>query len=144
MIFSQVLSPSQRALFPSSPVKFLGYTIYKAARYTGQNGWNLATGHYNYARQIPQTINRSMKSDIRAKLPDDVLSKPIGGTAVMHSHQTMAAMSQKYKLPIWQVPDANLEEEDKNTVRGNSARYRATQSGYTEFAADLLSRMRGI
>lgn len=143
-ILSQVLSPSQRDNFPEEPVKFLGYTIYRAARYAGQNEWDLATGHYNYAKQIPETILSSIGPSIRANLESALLEKPIGGTAVMHSHQTMAAMAQKYKAPIWRVPNVDLEATDRSTVGGNSARYFSTFNAYKKFAKDVLRRIEAI
>lgn len=140
-ILRQVLPPSRQSLLPDSGVKFLGYSVYKATRYAGQNEWNLATGHYNYAKQIPETIEANISAGLRANLPNHVLNAPIGGEAVMHSHQTMATMAQKYKTPIWLVPDAQLEAGDRSSIGGNAGRYRETQNAYHTFSQDILDRL---
>lgn len=143
-ILTQVLPSSRKSLFPKTGVKFLGYTVYKSTKYAGQNEWNLATGHYNYARQIPQTIQNSIGIELRANIAPDVINSPIGGTAIMHSHQTMATMAQKYNCPIWKVPDQNLALDDRNTIGGNAARYRETRNSYRVFAIDFSKRMEAI
>jgi cellulose biosynthesis protein BcsQ len=143
-ILRQVLPPSRQSLLPKSGVKFLGYSVYKATRYAGQNEWNLATGHYHYAKQIPRTIDANISASLRASLPTDLLNSPIGGDAIMHSHQTMATMAQKYKTPMWLVPDCDLEAGDRSTIGGNAARYRETKSAYHTFAQDILSRLEAV
>lgn len=143
-ILRQVLPRNRQSLLPSSGVKFLGYCVYKATRYAGQNEWNLATGHYNYAKQIPKTIKENIPPDLRVNLPSNTLNSPIGGEAIMHSHQTMATMAQKYKTPMWLVPDCDLESGDRSTIGGNAARYRATQQAYQDFAEDILDRLEAI
>ena len=140
-ILKQVLPPSRQSLLPKSGVRFLGYSVYKATKYAGQNEWNLATGHYNYAKQIPDTIDANIPTDLRANLPADLLNSPIGGEAIMHSHQTMATMAQKYKAPMWLVPDCDLEAGDRSTIGGNAARYRGTKAAYHTFAQDILHRL---
>lgn len=140
-ILRQVLPSSRQALLPRAGVKFLGYTVYKATKYAGQNEWDLATGHYNYARKIPRTIQDNIPRYMMANLSDDMANSPIGGTAIMHSHQTMATMAQKYKTPMWKVPDADLDHGDKNTIAGNAIRYRDTGKAYRKFARDLLQRL---
>lgn len=143
-VLRQVLPQNRQSLLPEAGVKFLGYSVYKATRYAGQNEWNLATGHYNYAKQIPKTIENHISSDLRANLPSDTLSSPIGGEAVMHSHQTMATMAQKYKTPMWLVPDSDLKSGDKSTISGNAARYRETKKAYHAFAKDILDRLKAV
>ncbi|MGB0694782.1 MAG: ParA family protein [Rhodospirillaceae bacterium] len=143
-ILQQVLPESRRGLFSDVPVKFLGYTIYKAQRYAGQNEWDLATGHFNYAQKIPSMIGDNIGKDIRAPINEDILNMPIGETAVMHTHQTMATMSQKYKVPMWEVPNKALDLEDKSTISGNRKRYYDTKERYIEFAEDLCARMEAI
>lgn len=69
-ILQQVLPPSRQSLLPSSGVKFLGYTVYKSTRYAGQNEWNLATGHYNYAKQIPGYIKENIPNSLRINVSD--------------------------------------------------------------------------
>ncbi len=138
-----LLSDSKRSGFPEKFVQFLGFTIYKAKKYsTDSNPWNLATAHYSFAEQIPGTIKRFIPADTFRHLSDDLLSTPIGKTAVMHDHMTMAAMAQKYKRPIWLVPGhGNLDAEDRSTILGNRRRFEDTRQGYQEFARDLLSRV---
>jgi cellulose biosynthesis protein BcsQ len=137
-----LLSTEKRSIFPDDFVKFLGFTIYNARKYTGNNDWDLATAHYNYAQQIPSTIQNYIKSDIRAHLTKKQLSTPIGEAAVMHSHSTLPSMAQKYHLPIWRVPSSpNLEGSDKSTVSGNRALYEGTRAKYHQFAQDVLIRL---
>ena len=62
----------------------------------------------------------------------------------MHSHNTLPNMAQKYNQPMWKLPDeyySNLEQEDKNTIRGNGSAYRSTRDKYEQFAKDLLERI---
>lgn len=141
-VLKSVLPKPKLKEFPGKPVQFLGYTIYNARRYTGEkNVWNLASGHYNYAQQIPSTIESYIGESLRASLNHNKLSEPIGGTSVMYSHSTMATHAQKYNAPIWRVPDAPLDADDKSTVSGNKAKYKDTQEKYRTFAKDAISRL---
>jgi cellulose biosynthesis protein BcsQ len=142
----QLLSESKRAAFPAKFVRLLGYTIYNAKRYSGQaNKWNLAVGHLNYARQLPKVIRTFVPADVRDAFDDIVMAEPIGGTAVMHSHNTAASMAQKYHLPIWKLPSfAGLDTADALTIRGNKAPYEATKSAYKKFSEALLARMEAL
>ncbi len=139
----KVLSEKKRRNFPSKFVQFLGYTIFNARKYTGvRNEWNLAQAHYNYAKQIPDTVRKFISPEVREHLPNDLLTKPIGGTAVMHSHSTLPNMAQKYQCPIWLVPTKpGIEAEDRGTIIGNRHNYELTQNQYKEFAKDLLNRL---
>jgi cellulose biosynthesis protein BcsQ len=137
-----LLSSEKRSYFPDEFVRFLGFTIYNARKYTGSNGWDLAKAHYNFAQQIPQTVKSFIKKEIRSHLSTDQLAAPIGDTSVMHSHSTLPSMAQKYHLPIWKVPQCPyLEGTDKSTIAGNRATYEATQTGYHSFAKDVLERL---
>lgn len=142
-VMHSLLSDEKRKQLPSSFVKFLGYTIFNAKKYSGQgNSWDLAHAHYNYARQIPDAIRNYIPPAARAGLTDAVLSQPIGGTAVMHTHNTLPNMAQKYRVPIWDVPTRpNLEDDDRTTIIGNRARYEATREAYVAFARDVMSRV---
>ena len=81
--------------------------------------------------------------DAMKHLSTTQLDEPIGGTAVMHTHNTLPNMAQKYHLPIWDVPDcAALETDDISTISGNRTTYQATKEKYIAFASDLLSRMK--
>lgn len=141
-----LISEEQRAMFPSSFVHFLGYTIYNARKFTGKttSHWNLAQAHLNYAKQIPEFINKYIIEDVRSGLTKRQITDPIGGTAVMHSHNTLPNMSQKYKCPIWKVPTCtNLDDEDANTIKLNSKKYYIpTFDGYKKFAEDFLNRVK--
>ncbi|EMN7334524.1 ParA family protein [Vibrio vulnificus] len=140
-IVYKLISNEKRHLFPPKFVTFLGYTIYNAKKYTGYNEWDLAKAHMNYARQIPQTIEENIKEEMRSHLTKEQLSSPIGGTAVMHTHNTFPSMAQYYNNPMWAVPDLqNIEEDHQNTLRGAGAKYRETKSDYIRFCTDLLTR----
>lgn len=138
----QLLPKSRRMAFPKSFVQFLGYTIYNAKKYAGNNKWDLAKANYHYATQIPETIKTYINSEVRSNLPDDLLKDPVGGTAIMHTHNTLPSMAQKYHVPIWEVPGVSiLEAEDKGTILGNRAIYEGTREKYCQFAAELLGRI---
>jgi len=84
-----LISEQKRGQFPQEFVKFLGFTIYNARKYTGQNEWDLAAAGMSYARQIPGAIRRYIPADVRRNLDDVNLASPIGGTAVRHTHNTL-------------------------------------------------------
>jgi cellulose biosynthesis protein BcsQ len=137
-----LLSSGKRSYFPDDFVRFLGFTIYNARRYSGSNDWDLATAHYNFAQQIPSTVKSYIKKEIRSHLSQDQLASPIGGTSVMHSHATLPSMAQKYHLPIWKVPSyGGLEAADKSTIAGNRATYEGTRLRYHSFAKDVMKRL---
>lgn len=141
-IIYQLISNEKRHLFPEKFVTFLGYTIYNAKKYTGVTEWDLAKAHMNYAKQIPTTIQKNIRADMREHLTDDLLNSPIGKMSVMHTHNTFPSMAQHYNSPMWLVPDLhNIETEHANTLRGASKQYRATKSDYIEFCEDLLLRI---
>lgn len=139
-----LLSNEKRALFPENFVRLLGFTIYNAKRYSGASPWDLAQAHYNYATQIPGAIAEFIPEAVRDHLDQSVWSHPIGETAIMHTHNTMPAMAQKYHCPMWKVPSAPLEQEDTSTVSGNRGLFQATQERYHTFAKDLLSRLNSL
>ncbi|HVY75207.1 MAG TPA: ParA family protein [Puia sp.] len=137
-----LISEDKRKQFPQNFVRFLGYTIYNAKKYTGATVWDLAQAHYNYAQQIPRTIVENISPEVRNHLSQEQANTPIGLTAVMHSHNTLPNMSQKYKRPIWQIPNLpNLDVEDRNTIIGNRAIYEATRQRYIDFANSFLERI---
>ena len=138
-----LLSDQKRENFPRNFVRFLGFTIFNARKYSG-GPWDLAQAHYNYASQVPKTITNYIPDQILGCLSPDQLSKPIGGTSVMHSHSTMPTMAQKYRQPIWKVPSTTLEQDDRGTILGNRARFEETKQGYHKFAEDLLDRIRSL
>jgi len=140
-----LLSAEKRKSFPEHFVRLLGFTVYNAKKYTGVTPWDLAIAHYNYATQIPDAIKHFISPEIRSHLSDELLSHPIGDTAIMHTHNTLPSMAQRYHLPMWRVPSCpNLESTDISTVAGNRAIYEATQEKYFEFAKDLLTRITSL
>jgi len=141
-----LLSDAKREYLPNNFVRFLGFTIFNAKRYaTTKNPWNLAKAHYHYAQQIPDTIKRFIPKEALSNLDDDQLSIPIGGTSVMHSHSTLPNMAQKYKVPMWEVPNCrDLDPDDAGTIAGNRERFHATQAAYRTFVTDLLKRIQTL
>lgn len=141
IIFS-LISPEKRGLFPNNFVNFLGYTIYNAKkRSDGKNPWGLARAHYNYASQIPSVVKQFIPEEIRSHINDGIANQPIGELSVMHGHNTFPAMAQKYNLPMWQVPSAAIESEDKPSIQPNTDKYESTLAAYQEFSSDLISRI---
>lgn len=141
LLFS-LLTEEKRDLFPKKFVHLLGYTIYNAKKYSGKrNPWNLAAAQYNYALQIPMTIEKFVDREVWG-VDGEILKVPIGSISVMHTHNTLPNMAQKYHLPIWRVPTyAALETDDISTIAGNRTIYEDTRSKYFEFARDLLLRI---
>jgi cellulose biosynthesis protein BcsQ len=142
-IIYKLISTEKRHNFPEKFVTFLGYTIYNAKKYSGYNNkWDLARAHLNYADQIPSVIEHCIAEDLRSHLTPELLAEPIGGTLVMHSHNTFPSMAQHYHRPMWQVPSLdNIEPEHINTLRGASQRYEDTREAYMAFGIDLISRI---
>lgn len=136
-----LISDAKRNQFPGEFVRLIGYTIYNAKRYSSQlNELNLASAHYHYAKQIPKTIEKYVSRE--NSLPfEGILSGSIGGTSIIHSHNTFPSLSQKYHTPMWMLPDAELEAEDRSTVAGNRKKYEATREAYQSFAEDFLHRV---
>lgn len=140
-----VLSDKKRSAFPAHFVKFLGYTIYNARRYAGQNELDLATAPYAYARRLPGVIQRKIPMECYSHLEEAVIAQPIGSTSIMHSHNTLVLMAQKYRQPMWRIPGlANLASEDRSTISGNRGMYQEKQTLYHSFATDLMTRLEGL
>jgi len=136
------ISDQKRANFPRSFVKFMGYTLYNAKRYSRyENELNLAKAHQNYAVQIPSTIRSAIDNDNMIAL-STVADRSIGDNAIIHSHNTFPSMSQKYHMPMWKLPDSGiLDPEDRSTIGGNQHAFRATRDAYHGFASDFLARV---
>lgn len=140
-----VLSDKKRGSFPPNFVKFLGYTLYNAKRYTGQNDYDIATAHYGYAKKLPEVISARIPSECYSHLGPSVIAQPIGGTSIIHSHNTLPAMAQKYRVPMWKVPEhPGLLAEDKSTVAGNRSIYEEKRAMYHGFASDLMKRLANL
>lgn len=137
------LSDAKRIQFPSTFVKFIGYTLYNARKYSGSdNDLDLARAHNFYADQIPKTIADYIREEDMINLPEGVLSGSIGDNAIIHSHNTFPSMSQKYHVPMWRLPDyVGLEGSDKSTISGNRQKYVETRESYHDFATDFLKRI---
>lgn len=135
-----LLSDTKRSQFPEKFVKLIGYTIYNARKYTGQNDLDLAQAHYHYAQQIPTTIKNFVDPENSLSF-NEILTGSVGGKAVIHSHNTFPSMSQKYHKPMWLLPDIAMEPEDRGTIASNQTRYRETRAAYHEFANDFLTRV---
>ena len=104
----------------------------------------MAEAHYNYAKQIPDTIKKNIGVNLRSHLTEELLRDPIGGTAIMLTHNTFPSMAQYYHLPMWKVPSLlpnNVEEGHVNTLRGSSSRYNDTGPAYKAFCKDLIHRV---
>ena len=142
----QLLSGEKRKSFPEKFVKLLGFTIYNAKKYSSTGKpWDLATAHYNYAMQIPGAIKDFIRPEIRDYISESTLARPVGETAIMHTHNTLPGMAQKYHLPIWEVPKSNsLDPVDAGTIKGNASAYEGTRERYVKFATDLLTRIQAL
>lgn len=153
-----LLSDERRSKFPSHFVQFLGYTIYNAKKYTRDNEpfneYNLAQAHYQYVTQIPDTIINYIQASNRTRVPTELIAKPIGGSSIIHSHNTFPAMAQALKCPMWRVPEvyANLESTNLDYLlflmqngfeynRGNNGRLREIGANYRAFTNDLITRI---
>lgn len=141
-----IISAEKRKEFPQEPVRFLGYTIYNAKKESRKpEQWNLPLAHYNYAQQIPGTINQHIAKEVRKHLSEKMVTTPIGNNAVLHTHSTLTNMAQKYKKPIWALPDyEGLDPDDKSTISGNRKFYKETKAKYVEFAEDFLERVKTL
>ncbi|MFC0156200.1 hypothetical protein ACFFJ4_22215 [Xanthomonas dyei] len=98
-----------------------------------------------YSRRRSEAYERvvqSFPSQVISKSIKGVVSNPIGGTSIMYSHSTIPGMSQKYRVPIWDVPDhVSLSSEDRSSVAPNRDQYIETKASYTKFAKDVMARL---
>jgi len=125
-----ILSPEKRKGFPNKYVSFLGYTIYNAEKRSGsRNKWKLTQAHYSYAQQIQKFIQKYIPEEVRNRLSKEMLNTPIG---VLHSHGILSDMVQRYRKPIWSLPD---------DAGGNCQIYKDTRATYEAFADDFLKRV---
>ena len=156
-----LISEEKRSKFPSNFVQFLGYTIYNAKRYTRDNEpfneYNLAQAHYQYVSQIPETITDYIQESNRTNVSNDLIAKPIGGSSIIHSHNTFPAMAQALKCPMWKVPEVYASLQNSNPEyleflnqngfeynRGNNGRLREIGNNYIDFTNDLLNRINSL
>lgn len=140
-----LLSDAKRNHFPSKFVRLLGYTIYNAKkRSDAQNPLNVALAHYNYAKKLPATIDKYIPKSCRASLPPESFQNSLGNNAVIHGHGTLPTMAQKYRVPMWEVPDQINLGDDKSTIKGNSQLYYSTKENYEHLADDILKRLEAL
>lgn len=142
-VLNSLLSDEKKKNIPQSFVQFVGYTIYNTRKVTKEpalNELDIAQSNYHYARMIPDTILSYIDKSIRISFSEDQAKSRVGGNSIIHSHNTLPGMAQKYKQPMWLLPSLELEPED-NTVKGNRGIYEATREKYIEFATDLISRV---
>nr|WP_257604140.1 ParA family protein [Pseudomonas tolaasii] len=146
-IIYKLISADKRKLFPQDFVRFLGYTIYNAKKYTKPGSkWNLAQAHLKYALQIPAIISAHIGNDLVNNADEQVLSSPIGEEAVMHSHNTFPTLAQHYRVPMWKIAKMNgsLDKDHQNTINGQKPDILATKDKYIEFSKALLERIEQV
>ena len=137
-----LLSDSKRKYFPNEFVKLLGYTVYNAKkRSDAPNELNVALAHYNYAKKIPETIKDFIPSSCLLNSGEEYFESSIGENCVIHGHGTLPTMAQKYKAPMWKVPDLPDLGDEKSTIKGNSRLYYETRTNYMKLAEDVLDRL---
>lgn len=140
-----LISDAKRHSFSKQFVKFIGYTLYNAKRLQGSKSTNdlgIAKAHFNYASQIPDTIINAIPPEQLIDNNIFSLNESIGGGSVIHGHNTLPSMAQKYHLPMWLLPASqNLEPDDASTIRGNRKIYEATREAYAAFAVDVINRL---
>jgi len=138
-----LLSEEKKREFPKNFVRFLGYVIYNAKkRSDSKNELKIAQAHHNYAEQIPEYIRDNLKEEVTRHLSDKLIQEPIGSNSIIHSHNTLPSMAQKYHLPMWKVPACcELESDDKSTISGNRNVYIDTRANYEKFALSFLERI---
>lgn len=151
-VIYRLISEEKREKFPKKFVQFLGYTLYNAKKYDGDNEYQLADAHYSYAKRIPQIINQYIKEDNKVKIDD--INMPIAGGAIMHTHNTYPSVAQALKCAIWEVPDAftklqqteseYLKEQMIDVNRGSFGRYREIKDKYIEFAKAFIERTEAL
>lgn len=151
-VIYRLISEEKREKFPKKFVQFLGYTIYNAKKYDGDNEYQLADAHYSYAKRIPQIINQYIKEDNKVKIDD--INMPIAGGAIMYTHNTYPSVAQALKCAIWEVPDVftklqqteseYLKEQMIDVNRGSFGRYREIKDKYIEFAKAFIERTEAL
>lgn len=151
-VIYRLISEEKREKFPKKFVQFLGYTLYNAKKYDGDNEYQLADAHYSYAKRIPQIINQYIKEDNKVKIDD--INMPIAGGAIMHTHNTYPSVAQALKCAIWEVPDVftklqqaeseYLKEQMIDVNRGSFGRYREIKDKYIEFAKAFIERTEAL
>ncbi|HHF2907281.1 MULTISPECIES: ParA family protein [Vibrio] len=136
-----LLTDSKRSYFPASFVQLLGYTVYNAKkRSDASNELGIALAHYNYAQKLPETIQKHVPDGCFA-LGLESFQHSMGNNAVIYGHGTLPTMAQKYRVPMWSVPDQADLGGDKQTISGNKAKFYSTKDNYLQLADDILNRL---
>lgn len=146
----QLISEDKRARFPEKFVQFLGYTIYNAKKQSKNlNEYDLAVAHYAYIKEMPQVIDKYILPKNRA-LVEDIMN-PLGGVAIMHSHNTFPSVAQALKCPMWLAPQVYKMYKKNNPELleillvyepnpGHFKKYEETQENYHTFAKEFMGR----
>jgi hypothetical protein len=94
---------------------------------------------------MPLTIDKYIDQANMVDIDKNELEVSIGNNSIIHTHNTLVNMAQKYHNPIWLLPTlSTLENEDKRTISGNREIYQATREAYNVFAADFVTRVEGL
>ena len=152
-VIYRLISEEKRERFPKKFVQFIGYTLYNAKKYDGDNEYQLADAHYSYAKRIPQIINHYIKAANKINVDD--IDMPIARGAIIHTHNTYPSVAQALKCAMWEVPEVymRLQQTDPdylkeqmidNLNRGSFGRYRETKEKYVEFASDFIRRTEAL
>lgn len=140
-----LLSDVKRHNFSEKFVRFIGYTLYNAKKLQGAKSTNdlgIAKAHYNYANKIPDTIFSEIPKSQMIEIDENRLRESIGSGSIIHGHNTLPSMAQKYHLPMWELPSCgNLDSGDVSTISGNRKIYEATKESYQTFARDVIDRL---
>lgn len=150
-----LISTNKRDKFPEKLVQFLGFTIYNAKKYTSTgrsaNEYDLAQAHYQYVARIPEMILKCIQEGNRENISDEDIAKPIGGKAIIHSHNTFPSVAQALKCPIWKIPEiwSSMSKSEIKEIADNGFTYNQGSNGkvkeigiqYKEFTSDLLTRI---
>lgn len=146
----KLISQDKRSKFPNKFVQFIGYTIYNAKKQSKNlNEYDLAQAHYAYVKEMPSVIDEFIKPCNRIAI--DNMMDPIGGSAIMHSHNSFPSVAQALRCPMWKVPEVysnyvKNNPEFLNTLivdepnPGHHKRYKETQEKYKIFAEDFMNR----
>ncbi len=150
----KLISVDKRSRFPEKFVQFMGYTIYNAKKQSKNlNEYDLARAHYAYVKEMPEAIKEFIDPNNCASI--DNIMEPIGGSSVMHSHNTFPSVAQALKCPMWLVPDTYRHYKDTNPELlddliaeepnpGHYKRYIETQEKYQTFAKEFILRAEAL
>lgn len=137
-----LLSDTKRQYFPENFVKLLGYTVYNAKKRTdAPNELDVALAHYNYAKKLPITIINNIPASCLIGSEAEFFNESLGENSVIHGHGTLPTMAQKYRRPMWTIPDHPNLGSEKATIKGNSGAYYETKEKYLKLANDVLRRL---